>query len=319
MGLILEPNKPVYRSQNNEEFNIVFSAETIKELSHGFFKTNSQKNSSLEHKSKIDGVTIVESWIIENPKNDKAFEFGMEYPKGSWMGTMKIDNDEVWTDFVKNGKVKGFSIDAMLSLEEINLKSNINMSNIIDEMKKGFDNIKTMLSNKPEEDPITETIKLGAVKSEDGQVSLEFDGEEMVVGGDIWILDSDNNKIPLPVGEYKLEDMQILIVSEEGKIGEVKKAEEEEEIKEPEAAAQMAETGSSNIVAPVETAQKIDSQTMEQIKSIMIKYAEDNDARFEKLEKSLFEFSKQPASKPIIATPTQQTKKGKFDDLLNSL
>ena len=37
IGLVLEPNKPIYRNQGGEEFNIVFSENTIKDLSHNFF------------------------------------------------------------------------------------------------------------------------------------------------------------------------------------------------------------------------------------------------------------------------------------------
>jgi len=35
----------------------------------------------------------------------------MDLPLGTWVGTMKVTNEEVWQDFVKTGKVKGFSIE----------------------------------------------------------------------------------------------------------------------------------------------------------------------------------------------------------------
>ncbi len=49
MGLVLEPNKPIYRNQNGEEFNIVFNEQTLKDLSYGFFKNNNHSNSTIEH------------------------------------------------------------------------------------------------------------------------------------------------------------------------------------------------------------------------------------------------------------------------------
>ena len=130
LGLVLEPNKPIYRNQNGEEFNIVFSEQVIKDLSYNFFKSGFHKNSTLEHdsKNKIEGVTFVESWIVEDSEKDKSANFGFSYPKGSWLAVMKIDNDDVWNNYVKTGKVQGFSIDAMLSLKEVNLKSEFNMS-----------------------------------------------------------------------------------------------------------------------------------------------------------------------------------------------
>src|SRR5690606_13333655 len=122
IGLVLEPDKKIYRNQDGQEFNLVFDADTIKELSHHFFKSNYQKNSTIEHESPIEGVTFVESWIVEDTKIDKSANFGLSYPKGSWIATMKVDSDDVWNNYVKNGKVKGFSVDAMIDLKQINLK-----------------------------------------------------------------------------------------------------------------------------------------------------------------------------------------------------
>src|SRR5690606_32568626 len=118
------------------EFNLVFDADTIKELSHHFFKSNYQKNSTIEHESPIEGVTFVESWIVEDTKIDKSANFGLSYPKGSWIATMKVDSDDVWNNYVKNGKVKGFSVDAMIDLKQINLKNEINMSDKLDSFMK---------------------------------------------------------------------------------------------------------------------------------------------------------------------------------------
>ena len=120
MGLVLQPNQliPRYNEETDEEYNIVFSAETIKDLSQNFFKSNSQSNSKLEHSESIENITFVESWIVENSKVDKSANFGMSYPKGSWVATMKIDNDEIWNDYVKTGKVQGFSVAVFVMKDE---------------------------------------------------------------------------------------------------------------------------------------------------------------------------------------------------------
>jgi hypothetical protein len=65
----------------------------------------------LEHNSKIEGLTLVESWLVEDKQNDKSNMFGMDLPLGSWVGAIKVENDEIWNDYVKTGKVKGFSIE----------------------------------------------------------------------------------------------------------------------------------------------------------------------------------------------------------------
>jgi len=301
VGLVLEPNKPIYRNQNGEEFNIVFNENTIKELSHEFFKSNSQKNSTIEHDAKIDGVTFVESWIVEDSKNDKSNALGLSYPKGSWIATMKVDSDEVWNDYVKTGKVKGFSIDAMLSLKEIKLKSNINMELI--EMLKDLP-AKIALAMKP-----NEKVKLGSVKSSDGSVTIEYEGEVLESGVAVFVLADDGTQVMLPVGEYALENETILVVSQEGIAGEIK---------------DVAVVEVEDVPAPLSNTVDTATAVETAIKSIMIKYAKEIDARFEAitnanlaLKKQLLELGSQPATKPIKSVPTQA--KGKFSDLLNKL
>ena len=59
----------------------------------------------------IQGLTLVESWIKEDMVHDKSVKYGMDVPIGTWMGTVKVDNDEIWNSYVKTGLVKGFSIE----------------------------------------------------------------------------------------------------------------------------------------------------------------------------------------------------------------
>jgi hypothetical protein len=68
-----------------------------------------QNNSTLEHSQKLKGMSVVESWIIEG-ENDKSKNYGFDLPKGTWMISMKVNNDEIWNK-VKLGEVKGFSIE----------------------------------------------------------------------------------------------------------------------------------------------------------------------------------------------------------------
>jgi len=290
MGLVLEPNKPIYRNQNGEEFNIVFNEQTIKDLSYGFFKNNSHSNSTIEHDidQNIKGVTFTESWIVENPTNDKSNNFGFSYPKGSWVAVMKVDSDEVWNDYVKTGKVQGFSIDAMLSLEEVNLKSNIEMSNTNTLLEK------ILLALTPTKQ--TE-VKLGSMMLADGSVKIEFEGEEMKVGDAIWVVAEDGTKVPVPVGEHPLEDGTVLIVTVEGVVEEIKPAAEPAN-EEPAPVIEAGEDGK------VSNDAKIASEIESAIKSILIKYTA-QEQTISELKEQIAELSKQPASKPIQGTPVQ--------------
>ena len=70
-----------------------------------------QNNSTLEHQYEINGLSLVESWIVEDKVHDKSVKYGMDLPLGTWVGAVKVNNDKIWTEFVKTGKVKGFSIE----------------------------------------------------------------------------------------------------------------------------------------------------------------------------------------------------------------
>lgn len=111
MGAALIPNKHIYRrNDKNEEYYIYFSEETVRKASELFLMRSNQNNATYEHKDKLTGLSVVESWIIEDEKHDKSVKYGFDLPKGTWMISMKVMNDEVWKD-VKEGKVKGFSIE----------------------------------------------------------------------------------------------------------------------------------------------------------------------------------------------------------------
>ena len=70
-----------------------------------------QNNSTLEHQYQINGLSLVESWIVEDKVHDKSVKYGMDLPLGTWVGSVKVNNEQIWNEFVKTGKVKGFSIE----------------------------------------------------------------------------------------------------------------------------------------------------------------------------------------------------------------
>ena len=111
MGAALIPNKPIYRKSGEEEFYVYFTKETIRRASEMFFQNGNQNQSTLEHEAELQGLSVVESWIIEDDQKDKSRLYGLEMPVGTWMVSMKVNNDDVWNNYVKTGKVKGFSIE----------------------------------------------------------------------------------------------------------------------------------------------------------------------------------------------------------------
>jgi len=115
MGALLIPNKPIYRKTEGEEYYIYFSKDTVLKASQRYLMNGYQGNSTLEHSDNLQGLTLVESWIVEDDKYDKSRKYDMNVPIGTWMGTVKVNNEEVWNDYVKTGKVKGFSIEGFFA------------------------------------------------------------------------------------------------------------------------------------------------------------------------------------------------------------
>ena len=111
MGALLIPNKPIYRNGGEGEYYIYFSKDTIVKASQMFLQNGNQSNSTLEHNQALNGLTLVESWLVEDKAKDKTALYGLDVPVGTWMGSVKVNNDDVWNEYVKTNKVKGFSIE----------------------------------------------------------------------------------------------------------------------------------------------------------------------------------------------------------------
>ena len=115
MGPVLIPDKPIYRKQmmggEMQEFYVYFSKNTVCRASQMFLMKGNQGKATLEHDMALQGICMVESWIKEDMEKDKSAIYGMNDPIGTWMGCLKVTNDEIWNDYVKTGRVKGFSIE----------------------------------------------------------------------------------------------------------------------------------------------------------------------------------------------------------------
>jgi hypothetical protein len=144
IGPALIPNKTIYRKEKEKEFYVYFSEDTVRKASQLFLKMAYQGKSTLEHDMKLSGLTVVESWIVEDSEKDKSAVYGMSQPKGTWMVCMKVDNEEVWNEEVKQGKVNGFSIEGYF-IDKTELSIQEDLEEI--EAAKKLEAIKNLLSN----------------------------------------------------------------------------------------------------------------------------------------------------------------------------
>jgi len=145
MGALLVPNKPIFRKNEDDEYYIYFSKDTIRKASQLYLKNGNQNNSTLEHQHSLNGLTLVESWIVESETNDKSRLYNMNVPVGTWMGTVKVNNDDVWNEYVKTNKVKGFSIEGYfadkMERPKESIKEDMSEENIAEQLLSKIESI----------------------------------------------------------------------------------------------------------------------------------------------------------------------------------
>tara|TARA_R110001592_G_scaffold12212_3_gene58733 strand:- start:2305 stop:3195 length:891 start_codon:yes stop_codon:yes gene_type:complete len=126
MGALLIPNKPIYRMSEDGEYYIYFSKETVEKASQMYLRNGNQNNATLEHQHQLQGLTLVESWIIEDEVHDKSKKYGLNLPVGTWMGSMKVESDDAWADLKKKGgfSIEGYFADKMQKLKTIKPEMN---------------------------------------------------------------------------------------------------------------------------------------------------------------------------------------------------
>ena len=142
MGPLLIPDKSIYRrNDNGDEYYIYFSKDTVRKASELFFKKSNHQNATYEHEKKIDNMTIVESWIVEDPAKDKTALYGMDVPAGTWMVSMKVDDEKIYND-AKEGTIKGFSIEGYFA-DRYDLKKDtyesLEREYLVEELKEFLD------------------------------------------------------------------------------------------------------------------------------------------------------------------------------------
>lgn len=226
LGVAMIPGKPIYRNDENGEYLIEFSQDSVKKIAHEFLKRGNQNSASVEHQVKLNDrdVNVVESWLIEDDVHDKTRKYGINEPVGSWAVKMKVNDPDLYK-LAEQGELKGISIEGFFDKKLVNLNKNENMDNkgIVDAIKDGF---KAVLGKQESEkkEEVTPEVKLGSVTLKDGETVVQYEGDELVAG-----VSATVDGEPIPVGRHETEDM-VIVVEEAGTIASVEEMEEAEEV-----------------------------------------------------------------------------------------
>ena len=112
MGAVMIPDLEIMRvDENGEKYKCFFSKETVKRVSQLYMLNSKHQNATIDHARTVNGITTIETWLVADTKHDKTQAFGLSYPVGTWVATMKIDNEDIWQNYIKEGVVKGFSVE----------------------------------------------------------------------------------------------------------------------------------------------------------------------------------------------------------------
>lgn len=111
VGPAMTPNIMIPRKdEKGDTFHVYFTEDTIEKISKKFLETSKHNNTDVNHNNEVTTEnTLLESWIVEDQEMDKSKALGFDVPKGTWMISMKINNEDTWKQ-IKDGDLNGFSI-----------------------------------------------------------------------------------------------------------------------------------------------------------------------------------------------------------------
>ena len=136
-GALMIADLPIYRRDDSGEYYVVFDKDQIEKIAQRFFKKGYTHNVNMMHDSdrQVDGVYMVESFIIDKTRGIKTPEGYPTLTEGSWFGTFKVDNNEVWNDFIRTGVFKGFSVEGAFAHRKLTDKPVSEIEKIADKIQ----------------------------------------------------------------------------------------------------------------------------------------------------------------------------------------
>lgn len=183
---VLVPDRPIFRrNEDGDEFYIEFTKESIEKMAQEYLMNYRQNEITLDHETMANDITLVESWIKTDMYKDKSVAIGLseDLPIGTWIAGLKVNQIDAWNR-IKNGELRGFSVESMISLEEFS-KQEQNTNNMNIETNDMFwDKLKNILKDtfsKKVEEPNVEELAAnsGFTNVEEYEKEVEAVKEEL--------------------------------------------------------------------------------------------------------------------------------------------
>ena len=163
-GAVLRPDFPIYRYDGENEYYLEFTSESIERMARDYMMNYRQGNVTIQHEEYANEVFMVESWIKQDMDKDKSVSVGLDksLPIGTWFCRFYVNNNDIW-ERIKSGELKGFSVEAMIDLEDF---AKVKKEDEFEMNETFWDKLKTIVNEalgkkeeKMEEQPIVEEPK----------------------------------------------------------------------------------------------------------------------------------------------------------------
>jgi hypothetical protein len=236
-GALMVADFPMYRNMNGKEFFVKFSSETIEQLADRMVLNNKLTAFNFEHDSKKELADMhIQQFFIINTELGVNTPIGFEeLPNGSLFAFVKVNNEQVWNDYVKTGIVKGFSIEGNFATKEefseqtflnefqtiINMTDKKVATSKLDELVA---KAKSLFSEDVKvEEKVEEKVTMSEATLTDGTIVM-YEGE--LAEGTIVLLEDGS---AAPDGEHTFEDGTVISI-EGGQVVAVAKPMTEQEM-----------------------------------------------------------------------------------------
>jgi hypothetical protein len=253
-GAFLIPEQKIYRKDENGEYYIKFSKETIQEIADKFNSEQRGRSINLMHQ---DGSTLSVAFVSENwvtaLENDKSKNFGFDLPEGTWFGVVKIEDEDFWQSEIKTQKLRGFSIEGFFDMKKLKMSNNMEYGKFKLEKEATL---------------------------EDGTV-IYTTASDFEVGAPVFMVDENGQQFAAKDGDYMLTGFGLITVKD-GLITEAVKEEVVEVEPTPEAEVEVESTKVVEPNAPIKA--EVTPMDLESIKAMLQPVVDELNARVSALE-----------------------------------
>ena len=125
VGPALIPYKKIYRADEDGEYFVMFTPETIEKMVAKFNSSGNNRRLNFNHSDTMVKGYIEQNWIVESEMYDKSKVYGYEIPKGSWFVVIKIEDEKFWNEYVKEDGFYSFSIEGIMGQRLVSMSSHM--------------------------------------------------------------------------------------------------------------------------------------------------------------------------------------------------